>query len=1519
MKKTSSFLLLLFALQSHAQFPEGFETTVPPTGWVTFRGTNGLGTAQDWQVSNIENTGAQSAYVRYENVSGGLAQDWLVTPQFTPTSSTNLLKFWQRQSYVTNYGAVYKVFISTGSQTTHADFTLVDTQLETDFTYYYTEKEIDLSAYVGVPIYVAFVHEQDNGDNWLIDDVDLTAAASCSAPDALSASSIGQTSATVNWNELNDATQWEIEYGATGYPQGEGAAVLSESTSYDITGLAGGTVYDFYARTICAVGDSSAWSGPFTFTTAPVPIIPPYLNDSWGFPHSTFPGQFWSEAAGALITGPTGTTSNWETDFYLNISTIPTNVSAKINLYYFNSTHWLISPDFDLSGGSYELNMDVGVTKWNLTTPGNMGSDDRVDVLISPDFGASWTSLYHWDATNTPSNSGTPMPTIDLASYAGTVRFALLGNDGPVNDPDDYDFFIDNFSITSACPTAPTADAGVDQTVCANNTDVVLSGAVTIASGGQWSGGAGSFSTSDTDLNATYTPTAGEINSGSLTLTLTTTGNGSCIAVSDDMTVMIIASDDPSFSYSASSYCVTDADPTPTITGLGGGGFSAVPSGLSISAATGAIDASASTPGSYTVTYTTTGSCPNSSGVAVTINALDDASFSYSASSYCGTDADPTPTITGLGGGGFSAVPPGLSISAATGAIDASASTPGSYTVTYTTTGPCPNSSSAAVTVNALDDPSFSYSASSYCVTDADPTPTITGDGGGGFSAVPSGLSITEFSQTGTWQVLTNSPLATALEPGYRNYDEIEFCDDNTGFICDIGGKIYRTLDGGDSWTEVADHPGTSYTSLAFVNCSTGYAGNLGRGDWVGSVSDNTLMYKTSDGGDTWSPVTTIPTTHNPRGVHGLQAIDQVNIVGVGRYDDPAIFYKSTDAGITWETKDIGASKGADGLIDLHFFDANKGLITGKKNGESRVWHTSDGGETFTTVLTAYGDAVFSIFFLDDLNGYCNISNYDNLERRYYYTTNGGLSWTKGVYIHNRGSGHWGVYEGMSIGFFDTMTGWCGGSATTYETTDGGVTFTEMSIDPTYDDNIYRFIKTSETTMYAIGTRVYKYTSPQPTDPPALSISASTGAIDASASTPGSYTVTYTTTGSCPNSANFAVTILDAPEIINVATLDPACPLAGDGSITITASGGTGALRYSIDDGVTFQAATAFTGLGAGSYLIVVEDANGCQDSTTVTLNEPSALIVSVLSTDADCSGDCNGTVESSASGGTGPYTYLWDDGRLGAGPHHHNCAGTYTVTVTDANGCTAVKSATVNEPSALSASTSSADATCWGLCDGDVGVSASGGTGPYTYLWDGGLGAEQNHAGTVCAGTYTVTVTDANGCTAVKSATVTDPPAVTISNVAATDATCEGAGDGSITITANGGTGALRYSIDDGVTFEAATAFTGLGAGSYLIVVEDASGCQASTTVTLSDSPAGNVTTGAPIVFTDVVIADTAGLEFQSNSNESYRLEYTIDPGGTSAWVAAGAVLTGDGNLMTFFDPTRASTSKTYRIIQNQ
>ena len=121
-----------------------------------------------------------------------------------------------------------------------------------------------------------------------------------------------------------------------------------------------------------------------------------------------------------------------------------------------------------------------------------------------------------------------------------------------------------------------------------------------------------------------------------------------------------------------------------------------------MNASTGVVDVSASTPGTYTVSYATGGSCPNSSSVSVTVNALDDASFNYSAASYCNNDSDPTPTITGLAGGTFSSAA-GLSLNASTGVVDVSASTPSSYTVTYTTTGTCPNSSNVAVTINQVD------------------------------------------------------------------------------------------------------------------------------------------------------------------------------------------------------------------------------------------------------------------------------------------------------------------------------------------------------------------------------------------------------------------------------------------------------------------------------------------------------------------------------------------------------------------------------------------------------------------------------------------------------------------------------------------------------------------------------------------------------------------------------------------------------------------------------------------------
>ena len=447
MKNFILFCLFIFFQFTFSQFPEGFETTVPPVGWTTFAGANGLGTSQNWQVSNISNSGAQSAYVRYENVSGGLAQDWLVTSQFTPTSSTNLLTFMQRQSYTTNYGSVYKVFVSTGTQTTHADFALVDTQIDTDFTYYYTIKEIDLSAYVGIPIYVAFVLEQDDGDNWLIDDVALTSVPTCDPPTALAVSSLAQTSATVSWMPSGSQTGYNFRL----YEGGDASTMpiiellgmsgsLVDTGSF-LVGLANSTQHYFTIELVCGA-DTSAAEGISFFTPAALIIPNPvYLEE-----FSAFPGISWTEAIGEFTAGPTGTVSDWQSDLYTNQGT---NISAKINMYFSNQNHWLITPDFDLSTISYSLNFDVAVTEWNLTTPSSMGSDDSVNLLVSSDYGSTWTSIYTWDTSNTPSNTGDNV-TIDLTPYSGIVRFALLAPDGVINNIEDYDFFVDNFNINSS-------------------------------------------------------------------------------------------------------------------------------------------------------------------------------------------------------------------------------------------------------------------------------------------------------------------------------------------------------------------------------------------------------------------------------------------------------------------------------------------------------------------------------------------------------------------------------------------------------------------------------------------------------------------------------------------------------------------------------------------------------------------------------------------------------------------------------------------------------------------------------------------------------------------------------------------------------------------------------------------------------------------------------------------------------------------------------------------------------------
>ena len=386
----------------------------------------------------------------------------------------------------------------------------------------------------------------------------------------------------------------------------------------------------------------------------------------------------------------------------------------------------------------------------------------------------------------------------------------------------------------------------------------------------------------------------------------------------------------------------------------------------------------------------------------------------------------------------------------------------------------------------------------------------------------------------------------------------------------------------------------------------------------------------------------------------------------------------------------------------------------------------------------------------------------------------------------------------------------------------------------------------------------------------------SNGASGATASglCAGSYDVTITDANGC---STLSTVVVNEPSLLtgSVSTTDASCAGTCDGSASASASGGVAPYTYLWSTGG--NTATE-TGLCAGSCSVTITDAHGCVTVTTFTINEPGALQGSATSTDASCHGTCDGTANASATGGTAPYTFAWDNGDTQAATTGL-CAGSYSVTITDANGCVVVTSITVAEPTLLTASGTTSDASCAGVCDGSATVSANGGIAPYAYVWtSGGTGATETG---LCAGTHDVTVTDANGCVTVVSLTVNEPSALQAS-ASSVDATCHGTCDGSALVNATGGTAPYTYAWSSG---SVAAAETGLCAGSYSVTVTDANGC----------ATVANVTVGEPIVLSAVVTTTDASCASNCDGSASVSASGGTAPY-TYVWSSGGNTATENG-----------------------
>ncbi len=300
-------------------------------------------------------------------------------------------------------------------------------------------------------------------------------------------------------------------------------------------------------------------------------------------------------------------------------------------------------------------------------------------------------------------------------------------------------------------------------------------------------------------------------------------------------------------------------------------------------------------------------------------------------------------------------------------------------------------------------------------------------------------------------------------------------------------------------------------------------------------------------------------------------------------------------------------------------------------------------------------------------------------------------------------------------------------------------------------------------------------------------------------------------------------------------TTSPATCNTNNGSVTIVGTGGTSGYTYAQGSGA-YQNSGAFTGLAAGSYVFHIKDANDCIYDTTISISAPNiAQLDSLVSLNPLCHGG-SGSVTVYASGGPTPYSYSINGGTAqSSNVFSPISAGTYTVTVTDANGCIATGTTTIAEPSAIAVSTASIiNADCHGASTGSISVTASGGTAPLTYSLNGGTPASSGTYTGLTAATYTLQVTDNLLCTYDTTFTIYQPDELIVDTISTVNVSCNGGNNGSIDITAIGGTAPYTYTLGLG-SAQSSGLFSGLSAGTYTISIVDANGCQTDTTISVT------------------------------------------------------------------------------------
>jgi hypothetical protein len=756
-----------------------------PNCWA--RNVTDFATGNNAQSNNRSaRTGTKYLYTAWGTLA--VTGDWVFTPGLNLTAGQSYdFSFWYKNDGLTGWDTLR---VGVGNAQAAASMTLIGSRVYAFNNTNYTEYRVSyVPATTGVFFFGVNVWAGFNPNNITFDDFNVDASPSCPAPNAINASAVTNTTANVNWTSNGQTNQFYYAFGAAPLapPTGTVGTPIT-GTTFNATGLVGNTAYSFYVRQFCTVGDTSTWTGPFTFTTACDPLT---IGDTYANPF-VVTATTYSTTGNTNSACYTNTIGNPSKDIWYRVILNPCTETITASLCTgtaFDSYLRIYAAD-----GTTQLALnDDGCGTQSIITNQNVAGRDTIYVLVEG-FGSN-VGAYGLSITqtiNTPanadvsynalycSNAANPLPTNNgTTGGVYTVLTAGMAIDTATGQIDIAATQIGNYNVVYTVVGSTPTCIGRD------------TNAITIATleSAAFAYSATAFCNTAANPTATITGTAGgnftasspslvlNATSGQIDLTASQTGTydvtytttGACFGSLTNR-VTVDTPQDPAFEYSNTTYCQNVGNPAAFNLGTNGGVFAST-AGLVINPNTGIVNLAASTTGAYMVTYTTPNACALSSAVSFSIAAADNASFTFGTNVFCQNLPSPQAVVTGVPFGTFSSGT-GLPVDITFGIIDLSSTTTNvNHTIIYATNGACPNFSVQTIRVIPADTAAFAYQGVNYCLTvlPSQETPTITGNTGGTFSA-GTGISINPTtgvinlgatnSQVGTYTVryVTNGP-----------------------------------------------------------------------------------------------------------------------------------------------------------------------------------------------------------------------------------------------------------------------------------------------------------------------------------------------------------------------------------------------------------------------------------------------------------------------------------------------------------------------------------------------------------------------------------------------------------------------------------------------------------------------------------------------------------------------------------------------------------------------------------------